>query len=166
MLMWGVESRDLQSLQLAARFPGYESWTVVASHQPDLLLTNAMALIESSPSDVPRLPPRLHLDPRRAATAPGALGTPAAVGGAAPGQPPATGKAARSTAGNGRRHRKKEFQLQPSRARCEVRRSGPCKHDKKPLIFILMGGSVAEWLACWTQAQKGPGSNRSRDAVG
>jgi len=30
----------------------------------------------------------------------------------------------------------------------------------------LLGGSVAEWLACWTQAQKGPGSNRSRDAVG
>jgi len=28
------------------------------------------------------------------------------------------------------------------------------------------GGSVVEWLACWTQAQKGPGSNRSRDAVG
>jgi len=27
------------------------------------------------------------------------------------------------------------------------------------------GGSVAEWLACWTQVQKGPGSNRSRDAV-
>ena len=27
-------------------------------------------------------------------------------------------------------------------------------------------GSVAEWLACWTQAQKGPGSNRSCDAVG
>ena len=26
--------------------------------------------------------------------------------------------------------------------------------------------SVAEWLACWTQAQKGPGSNRNRDAVG
>ena len=24
-------------------------------------------------------------------------------------------------------------------------------------------GSAAEWLACWTQAQKGPGSNRSRD---
>ena len=22
-------------------------------------------------------------------------------------------------------------------------------------------GSVAEWLACWTQAQKGPGSNYS-----
>jgi len=29
-----------------------------------------------------------------------------------------------------------------------------------------MGGSVAEWLACWNQAQKGPGSNRSRDALG
>jgi len=26
--------------------------------------------------------------------------------------------------------------------------------------------SVAEWLTCWTQAQKGQGSNRSRDAVG
>jgi len=25
-----------------------------------------------------------------------------------------------------------------------------------------VGGSVAEWLACWTQAQKGLGSNRSR----
>ena len=29
-----------------------------------------------------------------------------------------------------------------------------------------MGGSVAEWLTCRTQAQKDPGSNRSRDAVG
>ena len=29
--------------------------------------------------------------------------------------------------------------------------------------FVL---SVAEWLACWTQGQNGPGSNRSRDAVG
>jgi len=28
------------------------------------------------------------------------------------------------------------------------------------------GGSVAEWLAFWTQAQKGLGSNRSSDAVG
>ena len=40
------------------------------------------------------------------------------------------------------------------------------------LMFIVFclhgpdGGSVAEWLACWTQAQKGLGSNRSRDAVG
>jgi len=29
-----------------------------------------------------------------------------------------------------------------------------------------LAGSVAEWLACWTQAQKGLGSNRSRYAVG
>jgi len=27
------------------------------------------------------------------------------------------------------------------------------------------GGSAAEWLACWTRAQKGLGSNRCRDAV-
>jgi len=27
-------------------------------------------------------------------------------------------------------------------------------------------GSVAEWLACWTQAQNDLGSNRSRDVVG
>ena len=33
-------------------------------------------------------------------------------------------------------------------------------------IAYVYCGSVAEWLACWTQAQKGPGSNRSRDAVG
>ena len=31
---------------------------------------------------------------------------------------------------------------------------------------LALDGSVAEWLACWTQAQKGPGSNRSRDVVG
>ena len=31
---------------------------------------------------------------------------------------------------------------------------------------FVKGGSVAESLACWTQAQKGLGSNRSRDAVG
>jgi len=34
-----------------------------------------------------------------------------------------------------------------------------------PTYFASVDGSVAEWLACWTQAQKGPGSNRSRDAV-
>jgi len=28
------------------------------------------------------------------------------------------------------------------------------------------GSSVAEWLACWTQAQKDLGSNRNRHAVG
>ena len=35
------------------------------------------------------------------------------------------------------------------------------------LLFcnFTSGGSVAEWLACWTQVQKGPGSNHSRDAV-
>jgi len=32
--------------------------------------------------------------------------------------------------------------------------------------LLLSGGSVAEWLVCWTQAQKGLGSGRSRDAVG
>ena len=32
--------------------------------------------------------------------------------------------------------------------------------------MTLWGGSVAEWLACWTQGQKGLSSNRSRDAVG
>jgi len=35
-----------------------------------------------------------------------------------------------------------------------------------PLPTFTEGGPVDEWLACWTQAQKGPGSNRSRDAVG
>ena len=30
----------------------------------------------------------------------------------------------------------------------------------------IYGASVAEWLACWTEAQKGLGSNRSRYAVG
>ena len=34
------------------------------------------------------------------------------------------------------------------------------------LFRDLEGGSVAEWLACLTQAQKGLGSNRSHDAVG
>ena len=28
---------------------------------------------------------------------------------------------------------------------------------------LRSSGSLAEWLACWTQAQKGLGSNRSRD---
>ena len=30
----------------------------------------------------------------------------------------------------------------------------------------IEGGSVAEWLEFWTQAQKGRGSNRSHDTVG
>jgi len=33
------------------------------------------------------------------------------------------------------------------------------------IVILNKGGSIAESLACWTQAQKGPGSNRSRDAV-
>ena len=33
-------------------------------------------------------------------------------------------------------------------------------------VLELKGGSVAEWLACWTQVQKGLGSSLSRDAVG
>ena len=32
------------------------------------------------------------------------------------------------------------------------------------LPFVLCG-SVAEWLACWTQVQKGLGSNRSRNSL-
>ena len=39
-------------------------------------------------------------------------------------------------------------------------------HTHYCVNYTLQGGSVAEWLACWTPAQKGPGSNRSRDAVG
>jgi len=35
-----------------------------------------------------------------------------------------------------------------------------------PTMTANGGGSVAEWMACWTQALKGPGLNRSRDAVG
>ena len=34
------------------------------------------------------------------------------------------------------------------------------------LYVYAEGCSVPKWLACWTQAQKGPGSNRSRNAVG
>jgi len=33
-------------------------------------------------------------------------------------------------------------------------------------VTVIKGDSVAEWLACWTQAQNGLGSNRSHDAVG
>jgi len=31
------------------------------------------------------------------------------------------------------------------------------------LTSVVKGGSVAKWLVCWTQAQKGPSSH---DAVG
>jgi len=33
------------------------------------------------------------------------------------------------------------------------------------IILWTLGGSVVEWLVCWTPVQKSPGSNRSRDAV-
>jgi len=39
-------------------------------------------------------------------------------------------------------------------------------HSQFEVGWHPQGGSVAEWLACWTQAQKGLDSNRSRDAVG
>jgi len=42
----------------------------------------------------------------------------------------------------------------------------PGQRAVKRVCVCVCGGSVAVWLACWTQAQKGPGSNRSRDAVG
>ena len=43
-----------------------------------------------------------------------------------------------------------------------------CFHRVTSFVYLHtnMGGSVAERLACWTQAQKGLGSNRSRDAIG
>jgi len=34
------------------------------------------------------------------------------------------------------------------------------------LLDTYMYRFGAEWLACWTKAQKGLGSNHSRDAVG
>ena len=44
---------------------------------------------------------------------------------------------------------------------------GAKRKEREGLIVMHpQGGSVSEWLACWTQAQKGMGSNRSRDAVG
>ena len=42
-------------------------------------------------------------------------------------------------------------------------RSSQQQHLRQPRRLKT---SVAEWLVCWTQAQKGLGSNRSRDAVG
>ena len=51
---------------------------------------------------------------------------------------------------------------------CEL--TGGTERTKMMVYFnndtVKLGGSVAEWLAYWTQPQKGPGSNRSRDAVG
>jgi len=44
-----------------------------------------------------------------------------------------------------------------------VQCSVSCPQVGGPKFFFAR---IAEWLACWTQAQKGLGSNRSRDAVG
>jgi len=53
--------------------------------------------------------------------------------------------------------------ITPTRSQSEVMRF----YDAKRMTeFSAMGGSVAEWLACWTQAQKGLGSTRSRADVG
>jgi len=52
---------------------------------------------------------------------------------------------------------------------CNGQRSDSCRGDGHSGITARIpraGGSVAEWLASWTQAHKGPGPNRSRDAVG
>jgi len=44
---------------------------------------------------------------------------------------------------------------------------GACKVAyNSRLRLTRKGGSVAEWLACWTQAQQGLGSNRSLYAAG
>jgi len=40
-----------------------------------------------------------------------------------------------------------------------------CQKNFLKLYTVLLGGSVAECLACWTQAQKGLGSNRCRVTV-
>jgi len=39
------------------------------------------------------------------------------------------------------------------------------KEQNRSFLTRTVYGLLAEWLACWTQAQKGLGSNRSRDAV-
>ena len=61
---------------------------------------------------------------------------------------------------------------QPRGARVEPTSSEVPRHDtsrrrRRGVSVVLRAAvPVAESLACWTQVQKGPGSNRSRDAVG
>jgi len=43
--------------------------------------------------------------------------------------------------------------------------NGPFSWPLSTNWVSTVGGLVAEWLACWTQAQKGLGSDRSRDTV-
>ena len=52
------------------------------------------------------------------------------------------------------------FTFRPTQVVLEKRLLNGCSSSSSK------GGSVADWLACWTQAQKGPGSNCSRDAIG
>ena len=39
------------------------------------------------------------------------------------------------------------------------------RRTQASLARNISGGSVAEWIECWIQTRKGPGSNRSRDAL-
>ena len=52
--------------------------------------------------------------------------------------------------------------------RCKAIQAGLESLDFKEFLgcWVFRCGSVAEWLACWTQAQEGLGSGRSRDDVG
>jgi len=51
----------------------------------------------------------------------------------------------------------------PTASRCELMEETQLRLY---VVRTIVSGSVAEWIACWTQTQKGLGSNRSRDAVG
>ena len=78
---------------------------------------------------------------------------------------------ARGRAGGWAQHRSEAWFPSPDAMRCSFLGDGLGDRAAilgylNPCALKIMGGSVAEWLACLTQAQKGPGSNRSRDAVG
>ena len=45
-------------------------------------------------------------------------------------------------------------------------RAGPRGSGRARVVEFSLYHTIAEWLACWTQVLKDPGSNRSRDAVG
>jgi len=54
---------------------------------------------------------------------------------------------------------------------CKFQQLSECQRGRVVTVHLEdiiqnMGSSVAEWLACWTQEQKGLGSSRSRDSVG
>ena len=52
--------------------------------------------------------------------------------------------------------------LSDGHSRHATHQSDPTTHSR---ITAARDAAVAEWLECWTQAQKSLGSNRSRDAV-